>query len=171
MTPCNRRDLIGGLAIVGSAVAAKSATAEQRVLKLQDLKKDTDVACVYHCEFGDPKRVHQMVGNINNHLSHYDFEPFKLKLVVVAHGQGIKPFLKELEGTPWTGEKPDPDLFARFAGLSKYGVEVYLCSITFKNNKIDISTARTEPFIKIVPSGIATVAELQRQCFAYLKVG
>ena len=31
--------------------------------------------------------------------------------------------------------------------------------------------AKSDPFIKLVPSGVATVAELQGKGFAYLKVG
>jgi intracellular sulfur oxidation DsrE/DsrF family protein len=170
MTTIDRRGLIGGLTVVTSVAAAQAVSAQER-LKLDELKKDSEVACLYHCDFGDPKRINQMAGNINNHLSVYDFDPFKVKIVVVAHGQGIKLFLKDLEGTPWAADKLDPETFARFADLAKYGVEIYLCAITFKNNKIDISKARSEAFIKIVPSGVATVAELQRKGFAYLKVG
>ena len=112
-----------------------------------------------------------MITNINNHLSVYDFDPFRAKIVVVAHGQGIKPFLQTFEGTPWAAEQQDPDLIARYASLSKYGVDVLLCRITFKNNNIDISKARTDQFIKMVPSGVAAVAELQGKGFSYIKVG
>ncbi len=171
MKTLDRRGLLGGLAVAGAVATAGSAVAEDRLLKLGDLKKDAEVACLYHCDFGDPARLNQMAGNLNNHLSIYDFDPFKVKLVVVAHGQGIIQFLKDLEGTPWSAQKLDPALFERFVALSKYGVEVFLCNITFKNNKIDIGKARSEPFIKIVPSGVATVAELQGKGFAYLKVG
>lgn len=171
MTMIDRRGLLGGLAVVGTAVAAQSAIAQQKILNVKDIKKETDVACLYHCDFGDPNRIGQMIRNINNHLSVYDFDPFKVKIVVVAHAQGIKPFLKDFEGTPWAADKFPPDLFARFEGLAKYGVDVLLCAITFKANDIDMAKARTEPFIKVVPSGVATVAELQGKGFAYLKVG
>ena len=30
-------------------------------------KKDTDVACLYHCDFGDPQRFSQMLQNMHNH--------------------------------------------------------------------------------------------------------
>jgi intracellular sulfur oxidation DsrE/DsrF family protein len=170
MTSIDRRKLLGGFAVVGTAMAATPAAAEG-VLELGDLKKDTEVACLYHCDFADSRRLNQMAGNINNHLSVYDFDPFKLKIVLVAHGVGIKPFLVDLQGTPWSAETVDGAIFERFASLSKYGVEVYLCRITFRNNKIDLSKARAASWIKIVPSGVATVAELQRRGFAYLKVG
>jgi len=152
-------------------LAAKAVLAKPQEIDIADIKKDADVACAYHCDFGDPGRIGQMITNINNHLSVYDNDPFRIKIVVVAHGPGIKPFLKDLEGTPWSKDTVPSDIFARYEGLSKYGVEVYLCRITFKNNKIDLTKARTEPFIKLVSSGVATVAALQTKGFAYLKVG
>jgi len=167
----SRRLVVTGLALTAGGAAAHRAGAAPKVLSPNDLKKDTDIACVYHCDFGDPQRIGQMATNIGNHLSVYDYDPFKAKVVVVAHGQGIKPFLVDLEGTPWAATKLDPALFERFAGLAKYGVEVMLCQITFRNNKIDLAKARTDPFIHFVASGVATVAELQAKGFAYVKVG
>jgi hypothetical protein len=171
MTPISRRSLVGGLAVGGGLVTAAGALAQPKKLALDALKKDTDVACVYHCDFGDPKRIEQMARNISNHQSVYDADPFKLKIVVVAHGAGIKPFLKDFEGTSWAADKMPPEVFQRFVDLAKTGVEVYLCEITFRNNKIDLAKARTDEFIKLVPSGVATVAALQAKGFSYIKVG
>jgi uncharacterized protein len=171
MARLNRRHLMGGLALAGATVAASRATAGTTTVDLKDLKKEVDLSCIYHCDFGDPARVRQMITNINNHLSIYDFDPFKIRIVVVAHGQGIKPFLTDLEGTPWAKDAPDPELFARYDGLAQYGVDVLLCRITFKNNKIDLAKARAAPFIKLVPSGVATLGDLQAKGFAYIKVG
>ena len=74
-------------------------------------------------------------------------------------------------GTPWEKETIDPEIYKRFVGLTKYGLEAYLCEITYKRLKIDPGKTRSEPFLKFVPSGVATVAELQGKGFAYLKVG
>ena len=171
MAEIGRRHLLGGLAAGGGLVATNAVLATPQTIDMADLRKDADVACVYHCDFGDPGRVGQMITNINNHLSIYDHDPFRIKIVVVAHGQGIKPFLNDLEGTPWSKDAVSPDLFARYEALSKFGVEIYLCQITFKNNEIDPAKARAAPFIKQVASGVATVAALQGKGFAYLKVG
>ena len=46
--------------------------------------------------------------------------------------------------------------------LAKYGVEVYLCKITFELQKLDLALAKDAPYIRQVPSGVATVA--QRSC-------
>lgn len=165
-----RRGMIGALAASGASLAG-AALAAPAVLDLASVKKDTDVACLYHCDFGDPQRFSAMLQNMNNHYSAYEFDSFKLKLVMVVHSAGIKFFLDDLAGTPWEKETIDPDIYKRFAALAKYGAEAYLCQITYKRLKIDPARTRSDAFLKFVPSGVATVAELQGKGFAYLKVG
>ena len=165
-----RRGMIGALAASGASLAT-TALAAPALLDLNGVKKETDVACVYHCDFGDPRRFAQMLNNMNNHYSAYEFDAFKLKLVVVAHAAGLKFFLEDLSGTPWEKDTIDPELYKRFTALTKYGAEAYLCQITYKRQNIDMAKTRKDPFLKFVPSGVATVAELQSKGFAYLKVG
>src|ERR1700755_248070 len=165
-----RRGMIGALAASG-ATPATTALAAPDKLDIATVKKDTDVACLYHCDFGDPQRFSAMLQNMNNHYSAYEFDAFKLKLVMVVHSAGIKFFLDDLAGTPWEKETIDPDLYKRFTALAKYGAEAYLCQITYKRLKIDPAKTRGDAFLKFVPSGVATVAELQSKGFAYLKVG
>ena len=167
----SRRKFLGALAVSGATLAATRAGAAPSKLDLAGLKKDTDIACLYHLDFADPQRFGQLITNMNNHLSVYDFDTLRVKLVVVAHGAGLKFFLDDLSGTPWADHKIDPDLYKRFVGLTKFGVEAYLCEITYKRNNIDLAKTKTDSFLKFVPSGVATVAELQTKGFAYLKVG
>jgi len=171
MTNTTRRGIIGAIAASGATLAATRLDAAPNMLDFAAMKKETDVACLYHCDFGDQRRFAQMLTNINNHLSVYEFDTFKVKLVIVAHGAGIKFFLQDLAGTPWEKDKIDPEIYKRVVGLSKFGVEVYLCRITFQRQKIDVAQAKSDAFIKLVPSGVATVAALQGKGFAYLKVG
>ena len=165
-----RRGMIGALAASGASLAG-SALAAPAALDLATVKKEADVACLYHCDFGDPRRFSAMLQNMNNHHSAYDFDAFRLKLVIVAHSAGVKFFLDDLTGTPWEHETLDPELYQRVAALSKYGVEAYLCQITYKRLNIDPAKTRSDAFLKFVPSGVATVAELQSKGFAYMKVG
>ena len=116
MAEIGRRHLLGGLAAGGGLVATNAVLATPQTIDMADLRKDADVACVYHCDFGDPGRVGQMITNINDRLSIYDHDPFRIKIVVVAHGQGIKPFLNNLEGTPWSKDAVSPDLFTPLRG-------------------------------------------------------
>ena len=165
-----RRGMIGALAASGASLAT-TALAAPSLLDLNAVKKETDVACVYHCDFGDPQRFSQMLQNILNHYSAYEFDAFKLKIVVVAHAAGLKFFLEDLSGTPWEKETINPEIYQRFVGLTKYGVEAYLCQITYKRQNIDPAKTRKDTFLKFVPSGVATVAELQGKGFAYVKIG
>lgn len=173
MTDIDRRHLLTALA-AGGAVAAGtiSSRAAPAELTFADMKKDADVACLYHCDFGDDKRYSAMLRNINNHLSAYNFDPLNTKIVIVAHSAGIKYHLKNLAGTPWEKQPAiDAELDKRMDALAKYGVEVYLCKITFKSLKVDVALTKDVPYIRLVPSGVATVAALQSKGYSYLKVG
>ncbi len=171
MTP-NRRGLLTFLGSIGAIAGVRNiASASPSKLDLSKVAKETDLACLYHCDFGDHQRFSQMLQNINNHLSAYEFDPMKIKIVIVAHGAGIKFYLQDLAGTPWEKETIDPDLYKRFVGLTKYGVEAYVCQITYKRLNIDPAKTRSDKFLSFVPSGVATVAELQSKGFGYLKIG
>lgn len=163
-----RRSLLVGAA--GTLVAA-SAQAAMPALNMQDLKKEADVACLYHCDYGDHPRFAQTLNNISNHYSVYGADPFGLQLVIVAHSVGVKYFLAKLEDTPWKDDAIPPKTFERVTDLAKNGLKVYLCEITFQRLKIDKSKVFEAPFISFVPSGVAAVAALQSKGFAYLKVG
>ena len=171
MKQASRRGFLGGLALAGATLSHSRADAAPEKLELSAIKKDTDFACLYHCDFGDSARFGQMLNNINNHLSVYEFDPMKVKVVVVAHGAGLKFFLEDLTATPWEKDTIDPELYKRVVALSRYGVEAYLCQITYKRLNVDPAKTRNDQFLKFVPSGVATVAELQSKGYAYLKVG
>jgi len=170
MTDVDRRALIGTLALLGSAQAA-SVYAAPAIKPLSDLKKEADVACVYHVDYGDPPRFVQTLTNISNHYSAYGANPFDLQIAIVAHGPGVKFFLENLENTPWKEEVMVPQIFERVEAVSKQGLKVYLCNITFERQKIDRTKARKADFISFVPSGVASVAALQAKGFAYMKIG
>ena len=93
MDEVTRRGLVGGLVAAGATGLAGVAVAAPAKLQLKDLKKEGDVACIYHCDFGDTPRMMQLLNNISNHYSVYDADPFAIQLVIVAHSAGIKYFL------------------------------------------------------------------------------
>jgi intracellular sulfur oxidation DsrE/DsrF family protein len=170
MTGIDRRHLLGGLVTGGVAISAAAAAAPAE-LAIKDLKKTAKIACVYHCDFGDAGRFSQQLRNVSNHLAVYNFDRSAVKIVIVAHAAGIKYFLTDLAGTPWSEEQLDPDLDKRMKALGQHGVEVFLCKVTFASLKIDKAKARSDAYIRFVPSGIAAVAALQAKGFAYVKVG
>lgn len=154
--------------LVGASAQARAAP---RQLALADLKKEADVACVYHCDFGDPPRFVQMITNISNHYAAYGGDAFALELVIVAHGPGVKFFLNSLDDTSWRDEVMVPKIFERVEDVAKHGLRVYLCDITFNRLKIDKTKARDAAFISFVPSGVAAVAALQSKGYGYMKIG
>ena len=170
MTGIDRRHVVGGLVTGGAAISAAAVAAPVEIA-IKDLKKQAELACVYHCDFGDVARFSQQLRNINNHLAQYNYNRSKLKVVIVTHAAGIKYFLTDLAGTPWAEERLDPELEKRMKALGEQGVEVFLCKFTFAMLKIDQAKARPDPYIRFVPSGIAAAAGLQAKGFAYLKVG
>ena len=128
MSKFSRRDMLGAVVTTGAALgAAAVAQAEPKQLPIQNMKKTTPNATLYHCDFGDPGRFSQQLRNIGNHLAVYNNDPRALKIVIVAHSAGIKFFLKDLADTPWAFEAPlDPKLTERMQALASLGVEVYL---------------------------------------------
>lgn len=172
MTQFDRRTVLGGLALTGSVFAGSGSRAAPLILPLSELKKEAEVACVYHCDFGEPGRISQMLNNIANHYQAYGADPFAVQLAVVAHSAGVKFMLEKLDATPWKDDAAAiPALFEKAVNLAKNGLKVYLCDITFERLKLERANARVAPFISFVPSGVATVAALQSKGFAYLKAG
>lgn len=170
MNEFGRRGLTGLIA-AGSVLAASTARAAPREVKVASIEKEADSAAAYHIDFGDPKRYSQLLDNARNHMGAYDYDTMALRLVFVAHAAGIKYFLKSLDGTPWAGETLDPELTARLNGIAAFGLQVLLCRFTFEKNKIPLDQALSETWIQSVPSGIAAVAALQGKGFAYIKIG
>jgi intracellular sulfur oxidation DsrE/DsrF family protein len=169
----SRRGLLGAASVAAASLVAgtRGVFAGNKQLAFSDMNKGKGTACLYHCDFGDQQRFAQVLNNITNHFGAYDNDRNKVKIVLVTHSAGIKFFLTDLNDTPWANETLDPALYNRFVELTKHGLEAYLCQITFKRLKVDPAKARVEPFLSFVPSGVATVAELQKKGFAYLKVG
>lgn len=168
--PTTRRGLIAAAATSFAAATGTALAAPQR-LELKNLKKEGDVACLYHCDFGEQPRFLQMLQNISNHYSVYGADPFALQLAIVAHGPGVKFFLSDLEGTPWSGDAGAAKVFERLEDVARNGLKIYLCEITFSRLKIDKAKARAAGFIQFVPSGVAAVGALQAKGFGYMKVG
>jgi intracellular sulfur oxidation DsrE/DsrF family protein len=172
MVEVDRRAIVGAMALVSAGAIASGASAQApAILPLSEIKKEADVACLYHCDFGDAPRFVQMITNISNHYSVVSADPFALQLALVVHGAGVKFFFENLEDTNWRDEIMVPKIFPTIEAQAKNGLKVYLCDITFQRQKLDRSKVRKADWIRFVPSGVATVAALQAKGFAYLKVG
>jgi uncharacterized protein len=172
MSEIDRRTLLTSLAVAGAATLGGQIASAPAMAASEAIKKEAEVACLYHCDFGEPARFAQLLNNISNHYSVYGANPFDIQLVMVVHSVGVKFFMETLEGTPWADEAGQVmPLFERIAGLAKNGLKVYLCEITFQRLKLEREKVRNAAFLGFVPSGVATVAILQSKGFGYLKVG
>ena len=75
MTQIDRRHLVGGLIVGAGLTVTESTLAQSQKIDISAITKESEAACAYHCDFGDPARIGQMITNINNHLSVYDNDP------------------------------------------------------------------------------------------------
>jgi len=155
---------------IPSQVFAKENEVKLPRLGLDDLpQKETEDAVVYHCDFPQETRFHAMLTNMRNHLSAYDFDPFRIKLILVANGAGVKFFMKTHKGTRWEKENIDVKRAQeRLSYLSQFEVEFYICDITIRSLKLKYENFFD--FVKIVPSGVGSVGRLQSNGFGYIKV-
>ena len=165
----NRRKLISiGTAFMLSVVCLPIKALGVERIDFKDMKPKAEMNVVYHADFPQEKRFKTMLRNITNHLRVFNFDPFKIHIVVVAHGAGAKFFLKDLKGTKWEKEPIDTKAIReKLEELRQYGVEFYVCGITVKRLKLK---DKLYDFVKIVPSGVGTIGYLQKLGYAYIKV-
>ncbi|MEN8800971.1 MAG: DsrE family protein [Thiogranum sp.] len=125
---------------------------------------------VYHVNYDDPKHQAAALRNIQNHINAVGAENLDLK--VVMHGDGLALLLypDAMAHTKMKMANADDQLQAKIAGLKDQGIEFQVCANTLKGRKInaeddlyDVSKA------DIVPSGVAQLAILQSQGYAYIK--
>ena len=115
------------------------------------------IRVVYHLNEG-VQQASRAIGNIRNHLS---ADP-KAKIVVVTHGPGIDFLLDGAENM--SGSKFSPAI----GELASRGVEFRVCNNTLTSRKIAKEQVVMEA--KIVPSGVAEVANLQaKERYVYLR--
>ncbi len=149
--------LLAGLFLLG--IGAGSVLADDEKQKV-----------VYHINYDDPKKQAAALRNVQNHINAVGAE--KLDLKVVMHGDGLALLLYP-ESEPNTKMKmanADDEMQARIAGLKDQGIEFQVCANTLKGRKIDMEhdlydVAKAD----VVPSGVAQLAILQAQGYAYIK--
>lgn len=149
----------------GNATAADLATAKP---------KDDVIRVVYHADFADPRRFSAMLTNIGNMVSVYqsNLEDYDIRIVFVSYG--IRFVTRDpLTGTPFAEDEAlkerRENLIGRLESLrNTYGVKLELCNITREQSGLD--EKKLIPGVRMVPSGVARIVELERKGYAYLKV-
>ena len=125
---------------------------------------------VYHINYDDPKKQAAALRNIQNHINAVGAE--NLDLIVVMHGDGLALLLypESKANTKMKMANADDQIQAKIAGLKDQGIEFQVCANTLKGRKIDMEhdlydVAKAD----VVPSGVAQLAILQAQGYAYIK--
>jgi len=149
--------LLAGLFLLGIVSAPALAEGEKQKV-------------VYHVNYDNPKHQAAALRNIQNHINAVGAENLDLK--VVMHGDGLALLLypDARDHTKMKMANADDQLQARISGLKDQGIQFEVCANTLKGRKInaeddlyDVSKA------DIVPSGVAQLAILQSQGYAYIK--
>lgn len=125
---------------------------------------------VYHVNYDDPKHQAAALRNIQNHINAVGAENLDLK--VVMHGDGLALLLypDAMAHTKMKMANADDELQAKVAGLKDQGIQFQVCANTLKGRKIDAEDDLYDVSdADIVPSGVAQLAILQSQGYAYIK--
>jgi len=139
------------LAFAGPAVAAEQQKA------------------VYHINGGDAKQQMAALTNIQNHIA--AARAGNLDVKVVLHGDGLSLLLfpDELAGTKMKSANATEAMQVKIAGLKEQGVQFQVCNNTVKGRKVPLEALYDVHDADIVPSGVAQLAILQGQGYAYIK--
>ena len=125
---------------------------------------------VYHINYDDPKHEAAALRNVQNHINAVGAE--KLDLKIVLHGDGLALLLypDSKDQTKMKMANATDEMQARIAGLKQQGIQFQVCANTLTGRNID---ARQHLYdvaeVDIVPSGVAQLAILQSQGYAYIK--
>jgi len=129
---------------------------------------------VYHVDFNDVTRYSATLTSINNILAAYENELRDYEVTVVFVGHGIRFVTDDpLKGTAYVTnadlDKRRAELKGRLEALVKVrNVKALLCDKT--RDEIALDKAKIYSVVGLTPSGVATIADLQMQGAAYLKI-
>ena len=135
---------------------------------------DDGAKVVYHVDFNDPTRYSATLTSINNIMNFYESELMEPEVHLVFVGYGLRFTTDDaLKGTPYEHdaallERRD-ELKGRLDALiSVRGVKVHLCDKT--RDEVGLAKDKVYKGIQLTPSGVAKIAILQSEGFAYLKI-
>lgn len=125
---------------------------------------------VYHINYGSEIEQEGALRNIQNHINAIGKENLELK--VVLHGEGVSLLLDpdSLKKTKLKSANANDMMQAKISGLKDQGVKFKVCENTLKGKNINFEddlydVSKTD----IVQSGVAELAILQSQGYAYIK--
>lgn len=116
-----------------------------------------DQKVVYHNSGGEPGYFTRFLGNISNHLEAVGED--HVQIIVVDHGAGLDLFDAMAE---------DPKIAKRVDMLRGKGVRFLICQKTLDARHVDWRSLPGVQETDVVPSGVAEIAKLQGDGFAYI---
>ncbi|MDG4866920.1 DsrE family protein [Guyparkeria sp. 1SP6A2] len=129
---------------------------------------------VYHVDFPDPTRYSATLTSINNLINDAEQKllPWDVHLVLVGHGIRFATD-DPLEGTAFAADEALNERRAELKGrlqslVEMRDVKVHLCDVTRKET--GLAEDQLYEGVELVGSGVAKIADLQRDGYAYLKI-
>jgi intracellular sulfur oxidation DsrE/DsrF family protein len=146
--------VLAGLVLFG-AFNATAAVEKQKV--------------AYHVNYYGAKAQMAALRNVQNHINAIGAD--KLDLKVVLHGNGVAMLMypDAVGSNKMTEGNATDEMQAKIAGLKQQGVQFQVCANTLKGRGIDQKDLYDLSESDIVPSGVAQLAILQSQGYAYIK--
>lgn len=135
---------------------------------------DDGAKVVYHVDFKNPTRYSATLTSINNIMNYYQNQLMEPEVHLVFVGFGLRFTTDDsLKGTPYEHdaallERRD-ELKGRLDALMNVrGVKVHLCDKT--RDEVGLNPDKVYKGIELTESGVAKIAILQSEGFAYLKI-
>ncbi|MBU1192924.1 MAG: DsrE family protein [Gammaproteobacteria bacterium] len=124
---------------------------------------------VYHINSGDAKEQLGALRNIQNHISAAGADSLDIK--VVLHGDGLSLLLypDALAKTKMMTANSTEEMQVKVEGLKQQNVQFQVCNNTIKGRNIPLDGLYGVSEVDVVPSGVAQLAILQSQGYAYIK--
>lgn len=150
--------LTGLLTVSGVSGVATAAAAEKQKV-------------VYHVNYYGAKAHGGALRNIQNHINAIGAENLDLK--VVLHGNGVAmlmyPDAVGKNGNKMKEGNATDEMQAKITGLKNQGIQFQICANTLAGRKIAKDDLYDFAEADVVPSGVAQLAILQGQGYAYVK--
>lgn len=124
----------------------------------------------YHINYDNPQAQYGALKNIQNHINAVGAK--NLEVQTILHGKGLSLLLKHtsVKKTKLKVGNATKKMQKVVSKLKEQGVEFKVCANTLKGKKIDYKVDLYDITEEdIVPSGVAELAKLQAQGFAYIK--
>lgn len=130
---------------------------------------DAKQKAVYHINYYGAGIQTSTLINIQNHINATGKDNVDIKVVVHGDGLSLLMYPDAVGSNGMTEGNASTVILARIEGLKQQGVQFLICRHTLDNRKIDVNDLYDVAAGDIVPLGVAHLAILQSQGYAYIK--